>query len=81
MKKGIVISFSTAAYDNFQSGKIGFHEKYTIAAEQRMVKEDRVLIRVEADWLPEWAETEEGGKFPEVALVVDENGWITEITK
>ena len=75
MKKGVVLKFAADDFRRFDLGvsKLSFvtQEPFSITAIDRRVDEDIVYCRLEADWLPDWTETEKGGKFPRAMLIRD----------
>lgn len=77
MKKGVVLDFTTSDYEMLKAGRIHFPGPITIAAETQLVAKDGMVVRIEADWLPEWAEISADGYFPNGICELDAAGCAT----
>ena len=78
-RKGVVVEFTTKMHAAFVAGKFHFPGPIVIGATSPCVAKDVVAVRIEADWLPDWAETLEGEWFPNAVLKVDDAGNVTEV--
>lgn len=79
MKRGIVVEFTQSAYEALRAGRISFEGPFTIGAEIQLAAKDAVVVRIEADWLPDWAETPEGAYFPNAVCKVSPTGVVESI--
>ena len=70
--RGCMIELSSYLAEQLKCGFIHFGRPISITRELQLVERDATQLRIEADWLPDWCEFQEGERLPVAALAIED---------